>query len=246
MSFRRRDRAAPGLRQIVLPGPGARGGGSGPPPRLDGGGRLHWSPVKARSRVGVWLVALAIAGAGCSREPAFQGTALTPPRATLDFSLTDQFGQGVRLSDLRGQVVVLTFLYTSCTDTCELVTRKLQAVADQLGAERQAVSLLAVTVDPARDTVPRIAAYSRKWGMLDRWHFLTGSERALRPLWRYYWVGDVEPEAARRRSGPSAYEVRHASPVQLIDRAGRVRVAYSSEFPPGALAHDIRVLLGPG
>ena len=202
--------------------------------------------MKARSRVGWWLAALAIAGAGCSREPAFQGTALTPPRATLDFSLTDQFGQGVRLSDLRGRVVVLTFLYTSCTDTCELVTRKLQAVADQLGAERQAVSLLAVTVDPARDTVPRIAAYSRKWGMLDRWHFLTGSERALRPLWRYYWVGDVEPEAARHRSGPSAYEVRHASPVQLIDRAGRVRVAYSSEFELGALAHDIRVLLGPG
>src|SRR3989442_1422671 len=82
-SFPRRDRAAPGLRQIVLPGPGAWGGESGPP-RLDGGGRLHWSPGKALSRVGWWLAALAIAGAGGSREPAVQGTALTPPRPTTD------------------------------------------------------------------------------------------------------------------------------------------------------------------
>src|SRR2546427_645882 len=75
-SFRRRDRAAPGLRQIVLPGPGAWGGESGPP-RLDGGGRVHWAPVEARSRVGWGLAALAIAGAGGSRQPAVQGTALT-------------------------------------------------------------------------------------------------------------------------------------------------------------------------
>jgi protein SCO1 len=203
--------------------------------------------VKAPARLGLWLAALAIAAGGCSRPPVFQGTALEPPRAPLDFSLRDQHGRWVRLSDQRGRVVVLTFLYTSCTETCELVTRKLRTVADQLDDRRREVTLLAVTVDPARDTVPRIAAYSRKWGMLDRWHLLTGSERDLRPLWRYYWVGDVGPEPADHRvTGASDPEIRHASPVHLIDRAGRVRVAYSSEFAPGALAHDILVLLGLG
>jgi len=187
---------------------------------------------------------LTIAGAGCSREPAFQGTALEPPRATLDFSLTDQFGHLVRLSDSRGRVVVLTFLYTSCTDTCELMTRKLQAVTEQLADRPLDVAILAVTVDPARDTVARRIAYSRKWGMLDRWRFLTGSEQELRPVWRYYWVGDVKREPTKHRArSVSDYEVLHASPVHLIDRRGQVRVAYSSEFPPGVLAHDIQVLL---
>lgn len=187
---------------------------------------------------------LAIPGAGCSREPTFQGTALEPPRATLDFSLTDQFGHLVRLSDLRGRVVVLTFLYTSCTDTCELVTRKLQAVTEQLADRTRDPAILAVTVDPARDTAARRTAYSHKWGMLDRWRFLAGSERELRPVWRYYWVGDVKREPPKHHArSASDYEVLHASPVHLIDRRGRVRVAYSSEFPPGVLAHDIRALL---
>jgi protein SCO1/2 len=180
----------------------------------------------------------------CTGRPAFQGTALDPPRDALDFTLQDQRGQRVRLRDLHGKVVVLTFLYTSCTDICPLVAAKLREANGALRDGRGDVVFLAVTVDPERDTVARMAEYSRRWGMFDHWHFLTGSARELEPVWRYYWVGEVR-RAARGQAGSAAdHEIQHAAPVHLIDRAGRVRVAYGSTFRPPELAHDVEILLG--
>jgi protein SCO1/2 len=179
----------------------------------------------------------------CSRPPSFQGEALDAPRPTLDFSLVDQTGRPVRLSDQRGQVVVLTFLYTSCPDLCPLVAQKLHEVSEALGPRRGRVTLLAVTVDPARDTPPRLLEYSRRWQMQGRWHFLTGSEGDLEPVWRYYWVGEVSHGPT---SKAGAYEVSHASPLHLIDRTGQVRVVFSQDFQPAQLAHDIGVLINGG
>lgn len=181
--------------------------------------------------------------AACSGRPTFHGTPLDPPRDTLDFALTDQFGQPLRLSDLKGQVVVLTFLYTACTDLCPLVTQKLRETVRLLAAEGKRVTVLAVTVDPERDTVSRLADYSRQWGMLDRWRVLTGSAQQLEPVWRYYWVGEIRREATGSPAAPAAYEVQHSSPVHLIDRKGRIRAVYGSDFRPAELAADIEGLL---
>lgn len=198
----------------------------------------------ARLPAALWLTAvLASAPLACSRAPSFQGDALDAPRPILDFSLVDQAGRPIRLSALHGRVVVLTFLYTSCPDLCPLITQKLHEVSEMLGTRRADVALLAVTVDPARDTMPRLADYSRRWQMQDRWHFLTGTEADLAPLWRYYWVGEVSHGPT---SGAGAYEVDHASPLHLIDRAGRVRVVYNQDFRPTQLAHDIGVLIDEG
>lgn len=194
-----------------------------------------------RSRV--WLLAgLVAASLACSRGPTFRGNAMDPPRPALDFSLVDQSGQPVRLSSLRGRVVGLTFLYTWCPDLCPLVADKLRQVSERLGARRGDVVLLVVTADPGRDTVARAAEYSRQWGMQDRWRFLTGPERELQPVWQYYWVGQV---ARRPVSGNAAapYEDGHAAPVHLIDRSGQVRVAFSADFRPDELAHDIEALI---
>jgi protein SCO1/2 len=201
--------------------------------------------VAVRRRCAWLIVGIASVALACSRGPSFEGNALDPPRPTLDFTLADQSGQPVRLSALRGQVVVLTFLYTSCPDLCPLVTQKLREVSDLLGARRRDVTLLAVTVDPGRDTVGRIAEYSRRWRMDDRWRFLTGAEPDLLPVWQYYWVGEVRRHPTPP-AGASAYEVDHASPVHLIDRTGLVRVAYGSDFRPAQLAHDIEALLDRG
>lgn len=184
------------------------------------------------------LMVLAVSGgvlAGCGQEVTFRGTALDPPRAAHDFTLHDQFGKSVRLADFRGRVAVLTFLYTSCPDLCPLVTAKLRKTLEALGDRASDVAVLAVTVDPARDTPDRVQAFSREHGMLDRWHFLTGDAETLRPIWAYYWVGKVWSDAKGN--------VMHSSPVHLIDRQGKIRVVYGSTFEPADLAHDLRELL---
>ncbi|MFQ5847391.1 MAG: SCO family protein [Candidatus Methylomirabilales bacterium] len=186
-------------------------------------------------RYGVALGILASFLYGCAQEPSFRGTALDPPRETRDFTLRDQLGKPVRLSDFRGRVVILTFLYTACRDVCPLVTAKLRKAREMLGEVAPRAVFLAVTTDPTRDTVKRVRAYSEKYQMLDRWHFLTGERPILQPIWKYYWVGKVWTD----KEG----NVMHQAPVHLIDRAGKIRVAYGSGFEPADLAEDIRILL---
>jgi protein SCO1/2 len=183
-------------------------------------------------------VALSLLGGllfGCGQQPSFRGTVLDPPRESRDFALQDQFGKRVRLSDLQGRVVVLTFLYTSCPDLCPLLTEKLRKTVESLGEQAPKAAILAVTVDPERDTTDRAHAYSQQHQMLDRWHFLTGEAKELPPIWEYYWVGKVQKD----RKG----EIMHQAPVHLIDRRGRIRVVYGSSFEPADLAHDVMSLL---
>jgi protein SCO1/2 len=165
------------------------------------------------------------------RSP-FKG-ALRPPAPASDFALADQDGNPVALRDLRGRVVVLTPMYTTCDDTCPLVAQQIRGALDDLSrAERAEISALALSVDPANDTresAKRFLLTRRVRGYLD---FLVGSERELRPVWRAY---GFSPQTERRE---------HNSHVVLIDRDGRQRVGFPVNFlTPESLAHDLRVLL---
>jgi cytochrome c oxidase assembly factor CtaG/cytochrome oxidase Cu insertion factor (SCO1/SenC/PrrC family) len=167
----------------------------------------------------------------------FRRTPLEPPRESLSFTLTDQFGKRLSLEDFRGKVVVLTFLYTHCPDVCPLVAMKLRETRNLIGAKASDVVFLAVTVDPERDTVERLNEYSKKIDMLDQWHFLTGNKQELRPIWDYYWVGKVWKD---HKGG-----VMHQAPVHMIDPRGKIRVVSGATFDAEDLAHDIEALLRP-
>lgn len=167
--------------------------------------------------------------------PRFRLTQLDPPRDSVDFTLTDQFGEQIRLTDFRGGVVVLTFLYTYCPDICPLVTQKLHETHRLLGAAASHAAFLIVTVDPERDTVQRLHEYSKQFDMLDKWHFLTGSEKELKPVWDYYWAGKVWKDEKGN--------VMHQAPVHLTDPQGKIRVVSGQTFRPAELAHDIEALL---
>lgn len=170
--------------------------------------------------------------AGCARRPVFQGQVLDPPRPALDFTLPDQRRKPVRLADLRGRVVVLTFLYTTCPDVCPLVTAKLREVGDLLGKRGRDVAFVAVTVDPERDTTEAVSEYSRRWGMFDRWRFLTGTQAQLEPIWNYYWVGEVRHGPPGAIPAAASYRIGHSSPVHLFDRSGQIRVVFDADSGP--------------
>ncbi|MCX7622201.1 MAG: SCO family protein [Thermomicrobium sp.] len=133
------------------------------------------------------------------------------------FALTDQTGRTVKLDDLTGHVTVVTFVYTSCPDTCPLTLRRLVAVRQRLPAElRDRVRIVAVTVDPERDTVARIGQYAVANGFQDVL-FLTGDRRSLEPVWAGFAV------AAERSGGTgNSYEVLHTAVTYVLDREGRL------------------------
>ena len=122
----------------------------------------------------------------------------------------------MQLASLHGQVVVLTFLTPPAPTSRPLVAAKLHEVTELLGSRRAEVAVVAVTVDPERDTPAAMTEFSRCWAMLDRWRFLTGTERQLETIWQYS-LG--RPRASRdpRRDGyrcrPTA--IGHGSPAHV-------------------------------
>ena len=200
---------------------------------------------------------------GCSGSTTFQGIVLDPAEPAPDFQLRDQFGDVLALSDLAGNVVVLTFLYTHCPDICPVTVETLRQ-ADQILGDAAGVEIVAVTVDPERDTADRVREYSEERGMLDRWRFLIGERDQVSAVWRSYWLDPARPRASaveqphqdtaepngygnstvdeRHLSGD--YLVDHTAPVFLIDRKGFRKVVFTRlPLDPGPLVHDIRLLL---
>ena len=143
-------------------------------------------------------------------------------RPTPEFSLTDQDGRAVSMADLRGRVTVLTFLYTTCPDTCPLIAGKLGQAHDRLGQRARDVAFLAISVDPERDTAARARQYLDAQRLGDKLAFLTGDRPSLEGAWRAYGIG-VRQVPIRAASGAEAYEVAHNDVLYVIDRQGRQR-----------------------
>jgi len=182
---------------------------------------------------GLFLISLLFFLLACSQG---QKATLASP-----FELTDQFGELTSLSRLRGKVVVLTFLYTDCPVACPtLISKTQQAMTDLGNSAVDEVALVAVTVDPDRDTVERLREYTSSLPF--NWLYLTGESGQLKVTWDNYGIY-VEPQQEKMitagetmtmkdkdtsmegsgHAGHQGYEVIHTAKVVLIDKEGFLR-----------------------
>jgi protein SCO1/2 len=165
-----------------------------------------------------------------------------------DFTLLDHRGQVVQLSALHGKTVVLTFIFTNCPDICPVTASNMRETYEQLSAElKEKVALIAITVDPPRDTAQALERFSEMFDLQDvpQWHALTGTRAELEPVWVSYGIdpGAVTEEVESHTTGSGRpYQLSHTDAVYLIDPEGRKRVLLRSSFDPEALARDIKTL----
>ncbi len=169
---------------------------------------------------------------GSAAASGFDGAPL-PPTPARGFTLTDQYGHRVSLSEYRGQVVILTFLATSQAGASALIAQQIRGALDDLSRPAPA---LAVSAAPSADSPARVRSFLESTGLGGRMEYLTGTPAVLRPVWSAY---RVIPYPASR----AAFE-RFAS-VLLIDPAGDERVEFGVEqLSPEGLAHDVEKLRG--
>ena len=162
-----------------------------------------------------------------------QGTDLGSTPAP-DFRLTDQFGQPISLSQFRGEPVVLTFMYTRCPDVCPLAAEKLHTVQVQLGQDASRVTMLAVSMDPQGDTQAAALNFSQAHKLNSGWHYLTGTQNQLAPVWQEYSVF-AQPATSTT--------VTHTEALYVIDKQGRERIFFTDDFTSTQLTNDLTVLL---
>ena len=101
------------------------------------------------------------------------------PRHLVDFSLIDQSGKVVTRQDLKGKIVVVNFVFTSCSIVCPYVNAQMEKI-QSLTAGQPDVRLLSLALDPVDDTAPVLEKYGKSFGQdLSRWSFLTGDESTI-------------------------------------------------------------------
>ncbi len=167
-----------------------------------------------------------------------------PSAAALDdygpaprFQLTDQLGRSVSSDELAGKVVLVDFIYTSCTDICPLLSDQMREVQERLrGANLlgERAQLLSITVDPARDTPEVLQAYAQRFRADPAaWRFVTGTESEVMPVIEQGFhlgvqriplspISDGDPFTADR------YEIVHSGRLTLVDREGHIRAYYDT------------------
>lgn len=179
------------------------------------------------------LAILALSTAGDAAPAPFPVIGKIAP----DFVLIDQDDQLIRVSQFRGKLILLNFIYTHCPDVCPLTTAALARAQRELMRRRwweTDVVFLTVTTDPLHDTPTVLRTYAGRYKAdLRGWRFLTGNPETIRPVYAQYGI-DVYPRGGTLQD--------HASPTFVIDRGGRVLGAYGANPDPEAILHDLAEL----
>ena len=188
------------------------------------------------------LVLAALACTPADRTGAYRGVVLPKAMARPDFTLTATDGRPFSFQDrTRGQVTFLFFGYTNCPDVCPVHMANIAAALQRLTHEdRDRVSVVFVTTDPARDSLPRL----REW--------LAAFDPTFVGLWGAdSTVARIEgqlqlPAAVKERdsaAAPGAYAVGHAAQVLAFTPDDSLHLEYPFGTRQEDWAHDLPLLL---
>jgi protein SCO1/2 len=170
----------------------------------------------------------------------YRGSTPPPGISAPDFALTSYRGPLVRMRDLRGKVVLVTFLDTACREKCPIIAAEIGAGIPLLThAERASVAALAISVLPQVDTPTRIRTFLRKRHALGKLDWLIGPVADLPRVWRAFSI------LAAAQTGNAD---THSADVRIFDRSGTwVSTLHAGvDLTPANLAHDIRITLHAG
>ncbi len=170
---------------------------------------------------------------GSASSSGLQGSDLGGTSAP-NFTLTDQNGKQVSLSQFKGRPVVLTFLYTHCPDQCPLTAERLHSSMVTLGSDASKVGVVAVSTDPKGDTLQAAQKFTLQHNMQTYWHYLIGTQNTLSPVWDAY---NVYAQGQQQ-------SVDHTLAVYIIDKQGHERAFFGgNSFSPDQITTDLKILL---
>lgn len=176
---------------------------------------------------------------GCDSNTQSAGTySSTDNRDCLpELTLTDQNGRKVSLASLKGKPALFDFIYATCPGPCLVLTARMKAIADQLGAALGSqASFVSVTVDPEHDGPSALKAYAKEQGA-DRagWYFFTGSPADIDRLMAQFKL---------HRQHEANGSVDHVLEFFLVGADGHPLLQYlASDVNPAKVAGDLQEVI---
>jgi len=165
-----------------------------------------------------------------------------------DFTLVNQDGKAIHLSQYRGRSIALTFVYTRCPqpDQCTLMSSNFAAVDLELQKQPDVYSkthLLTVSFDPEYDT-PKVmrsygASHTGRYSdeKFEHWEFTTGTADEVKRIAEFFGLRYFKD------SSTGEEQVMHSLRTAVIDPDGKLIKLYrGNEWKPSELADDLRHL----
>jgi protein SCO1 len=147
-----------------------------------------------------------------------------------DFTLTNQFGQTVSLSDLRGQVWIADIIFTRCGGPCPLMTKRMSEL-QRAWPKEAPVKLVTLTTDPEYDKPSVLKQYSERFGAEPgRWHFLTGTKQQI----GHVAIDGMKLIATEKKQSERENDrdlFVHSTLFVIVDQQGRVRSSFEYDDP---------------
>ena len=141
--------------------------------------------------------------------------------------LTERSGKKVELDDLRGKVILMAYVYTSCPRGCSMIVEEMKHVYDEFAPNHPGFQIVSFTIDP-EDTPEHMKQFAESRGITkDNWWFVNGPKEAVRTFLSYdVKFYDVKEIPEKDRFSP-ADKYEHDMRVALIDHQGHVRGMYN-------------------
>jgi protein SCO1/2 len=172
-------------------------------------------------------------------EPPTDGTPIEPPRELMDFTLPNQDGEPMSLSDLRGKPTLIYFGYTYCPDICPTTLADVRRATRTLNEQGDDVNVLMISVDPERDTPEVLNRYLSNFD--EDFVGMTADRQTMRQIGADYglYVDKVEIEGTT-----ADYLIDHSAATYLVDSEGNLVMMYGYGIPPEVIVEDVQALQG--
>ena len=150
------------------------------------------------------------------------------------FSLTDSSGKQVTDEDFRGRDMLVFFGFTSCPDICPASLRLMSTVLDKLGPKADRITPIFITIDPERDTAPKLDEYMKHFS--SRIVGLTGTPEEIAAAAKAY---RVYYNKVPNKVVLGDYTMDHTGIIYLMDANGD----YVTHFTPATPVDDMTAKL---
>ena len=77
-----------------------------------------------------------------------------------------------------GRPLVMNFVYTTCPGICPMMSAVFSQFQQRLGAEREKVHMVSISIDPEQDTPARLREYANRFSAGSQWRHYTGTVEA--------------------------------------------------------------------
>jgi protein SCO1/2 len=145
-----------------------------------------------------------------------------------DYTFTERTGNQVSLSELKGKILVVNFLYTTCPGPCPIMASKLSELHAALKKEPN-ILIVSITLDPETDTLEKLNTYADSYlASKNRWLFLRAksSDDVYQLAEKGFLLGATfDKNGLKTGDGP----ITHSTKMALVDRNGIIRGYYDSQ-----------------